>query len=214
MVKSISESYLALNETLHDDKNFGSRPDCGGLAVNLAKTLNRLRELEMCSSYLDYGCGKGNLVKHLASLYGKSLTIIGFDPAVKEWSQKPNQTFDFVSCLDVLEHVESKFINSALEEISDLTDKFAYIAIDLQPAVKTLKNGRNAHIMLAPFEWWSSKISEHFPTNVSFPVMHKKGFQQKAVFICAKEGVDLEYILLIASKLKADKIKMTGGLVK
>ena len=91
-----------------------------------------------------------------------SFLVHGYDPAVEEWSIQPNEIGYIVSCLDVLEHVEIQSIDAVLTNIKQLTRRFCYLVIDLQPAVKKLPDGRNAHILLAPPDWWSLKISQYF----------------------------------------------------
>ena len=78
---------------------------------------------------------------------------------------KPDQPADILSCLDVLEHIELTSIDDVLQDINNLTRHFCYLVIDLQPAVKTLADGRNAHILLAPPDWWVSKIAAFYLPN-------------------------------------------------
>ena len=214
MTASISDSYRDLNKSLHKDEKYGSRADAGGLAGNLPKALSRLNNLGVCSSYLDYGCGKGNLVKEIKRLLSSQLEVAGYDPSVEEFNELPSKRYDFVTCLDVLEHIEPQHITDTLKKLCDLTGEIAYIAIDLQPAVKKLSNGRNAHIMLAPPEWWTSKISEYYSYLVSFPVKHKEGFNQKIVFFATNKSENMELLFLTASKIKSYKLLMSGGLDK
>ena len=66
MVNPISEQQLALNRSLHEsDPDFGNRDSAAGLASRLPLALLRMHENNMCSSVLDYGTGKGLLVKRL-----------------------------------------------------------------------------------------------------------------------------------------------------
>ena len=46
--------------------------------------------------------------------------------------------------------------------------KFFFYAIDLIPANKKLSDGRNAHILLAPPDWWIQQITSKFSMNVCF----------------------------------------------
>ena len=73
------------------------------------------------------------------------IKIMGYDPAVDEWESKLDEPADILSCLDVLEHIEISSIDEVLNDIHKLTRRFCYLVIDLQPAVKTLSDGRNAH---------------------------------------------------------------------
>ena len=214
MPESISDSYLDLNKALHSDSNFGSRANCGGLATKLHIALLRLHEKGVCDAFIDYGCGKGNLVMNLRNIISSNITIDGYDPAIDQFNQKPTKSYDFLSCFDVLEHIEDKYIDNVLDHIRSLAKGIAYIAVDLQPAVKKLENGRNAHILLAPPDWWTTKIAQYFSSQISFPIKHSLGFNQKIVFFCSN-NIDLfEDMLFVCKKLKAYNISMMGGLSK
>ena len=34
------------------------------------------------------------------------MKVDGYDPAVEEWSLRPENKYDIITCLDVLEHIE------------------------------------------------------------------------------------------------------------
>lgn len=115
------------------------------------------------SSVLDYGTGKGGLVTLLKESHLlHDIDIQGFDPAVKEFVQRPDQSFDIITCIDVLEHIDRYAIEDVIKDIRSLLDGFLFFAIDLAPAKKILSDGRNAHITLAPADWWSQQISAQF----------------------------------------------------
>ena len=81
----------------------------------------------------------------------KLITVTGYDPAVEEYSVKPTKAVDILTCLDVLEHIEMSSIDAVLADIKQLTNKFCYLVIDLQPAVKKLAEGRKCpHSSSAP----------------------------------------------------------------
>ena len=115
------------------------------------------------NNFLDYGCGKNGLID-LLNKYDdfKAIKFAGYDPAVKQFSDKPKHSFDIVTCIDVLEHISRYEIQKTLTEIDELTNGFFFFAIDLIPAKKTLSDERNAHIMLAPADWWCQQISSQF----------------------------------------------------
>ena len=163
----ISKQQLELNKSLHGyDQSFGNRRDGSGFASLLPKALDRLHCQGMCDSLLDYGTGKGQLVERLRDEITNSIIIDGYDPAVEEWNNPPKRSYDIVTCLDVLEHVERNSLDAVLSDIASKTNKFCYLVIDLQPAVKTLRDGRNAHILLAPVTGGLPRfqgISHHLP---------------------------------------------------
>ena len=121
-----------------------------------------MNDFGACNSVLDYGTGKGKLVERLKRELPDSIKIMGYDPAVEEWKEKPNEPVDILVSLDVLEHIEMESIDAVLKDIARLTKNFCYLVIDLQPAIKKLADGRNAHILLAPPEWWVTRVSQLF----------------------------------------------------
>lgn len=212
MAQVISDEQLALNRELHaNNSDFGNRADGAGLAGNLGDAIKRLHEIGICNSVLDYGTGKGKMVESLRQKLPKSIEVAGYDPAVKSWEVKPNHAYDIVTCLDVLEHIEISYIGDVLKDIKALTRRFCYLVIDLQPAVKTLKDGRNAHILLAPSEWWVGRIAQLYSCQASFPIMHSRGIPQKLIIAATDEPTLLPIIYGFLTKLKLFDIAMSGG---
>ena len=108
---------------------------------------------------LDYGAGKGGTARWLASLY-PGIFIQQYDPSFNtpdEWCEIRNRCYDYVYSVDVLEHIEKSECvrkDGAIYWINSCTRTDAFLVIDLTPAKKTLKDGRNAHINLqSPDEW-------------------------------------------------------------
>ena len=108
---------------------------------------------QLCNSILDFGTGKGLLVHRLRDELGSKVNCFGYDPSVDEWSSSPAKA-DVVTCLDVLEHIELSDINDFIANPHSLTNNILFACIDHQLAVKTLSDRRNAHILLAPPDWW------------------------------------------------------------
>lgn len=114
-------------------------------------------------TFLDYGCGKNGLISLLKGCRDfSSIDFRSYDPAVAEYADKPKGSFDIVTCIDVMEHISRGEISQVLGEISGLTRGFFFFAIDLIPAEKCLDDRRNAHILLAPGDWWCQQISAQF----------------------------------------------------
>ena len=109
---------------------------------------------------LDYGCGKQTLAAAV------EFDVIGYDPFI-EGLDKPPAAADIVVCSDVMEHVEEFCVRGVLDHIQELTKQIAVFHIKIGPAIKTLPDGRNAHITQKPHEWWFKRIKERFiPGNV------------------------------------------------
>jgi len=214
MGEVISTAQRRLNAALHQtDNNFGNRGDGAGLARRLPTALKRMNELGICRSVLDYGTGKGALVRRLKDELPAEVQVEGYDPAMPDFSIKPQKPKDIVLCLDVLEHIEMSSIDAVLRDIHSLTNQFCYLVIDLQPAVKKLADGRNAHILLAPPEWWVSRVAQLFACQASFPVMHAAGEPQKLVIAACHNPKILPLMYGFLIKLKVFDFAMSGGIL-
>ena len=66
-------------------------------------------------SFLDYGCGKGNVVNGLKERYPDAL-VRGYDPGMPDFDKVPDssETYEFLLCTDVLEHIEPDRIDNPI----------------------------------------------------------------------------------------------------
>lgn len=105
---------------------------------------------------LDYGCGSQcNLAKNL-KLKAK-LTYQAYDPGVPRFSKAPVPA-QMVACIDVLEHIEPDYLACVLSDLQRLCEGVAFLSIHTGPAVKTLSDGRNAHLIQQPMMWWLPQL--------------------------------------------------------
>lgn len=146
----ITDEYRKLNSELHSqNKNYGT---VGALyAYDL---VNLLRELNT-QDVLDYGCGKGTLQQNLP------FTIHQYDPAISKHADLPSPA-DVVICTDVLEHIEPNLLPTVLQHLCDLTKRKCYVTACTREAKKTLPDGRNAHLIIQPKEWWIDQFLHYF----------------------------------------------------
>tara|TARA_S200002703_G_scaffold107486_1_gene93376 strand:+ start:2423 stop:2824 length:402 start_codon:yes stop_codon:yes gene_type:complete len=107
------------------------------------------------SDVLDYGCGKGTL----GAALGRE--IKEYDPAIPGKDERPVAA-DIVACTDVLEHIEPDCIDDVLDDLARVTKSVLFVTVCVVPAKKKLADGRNAHILLKPFDWWAGKLTERF----------------------------------------------------
>ncbi|MFN9123208.1 MAG: methyltransferase domain-containing protein [bacterium] len=148
---TISENYRDLNRQLHAENNaFGTSGRKWAVAVEFLHARFKI------SSVLDYGCGKQTLSSALPAL-----NIAGYDPAIPELSAKPASA-DLVVCGDVLEHIEPEYLDKVIEDLDDLSKKIAFIVVSTREAAKTLQDGRNAHLIVKPADWWVRKLESRF----------------------------------------------------
>jgi len=67
-----------------------------------------------------------------------------------------------VVCIDVLEHIEPECIDSVLDHLKDLTERILFVTICMTSSSQWMDDGRNAHLIQEPKEWWLPKIEERF----------------------------------------------------
>ncbi len=101
---------------------------------------------------LDYGCGRGTLAASVPTL-----KVIEYDPGIagKDGLPKPA---DMVVSTDVLEHIEPELLDGVLAHQYRLAGKGAYLVISLRLAREILADGRNAHLVVKPADWWLEKL--------------------------------------------------------
>lgn len=154
MFTTISKEYLNLQKNLH------LRSDYGTASIGMAPEVKKIFEENNFKSISDYGAGKCNLQKTLKQLGLEDFEYFPYDPAFIEYGE-PKEA-DLVCCIDVLEHVEEKYMDIVFDQLKNITKKLIFLTIALQPAGKILKDGRNAHITLKPDIWWLKFIKEKF----------------------------------------------------
>jgi len=158
----ISEGYREQQSALHEAVA-ETGITYGGAAVVyaplVAEVINKLEVTHL----LDYGCGsrlmlaaelKGCGIKH-------RLTYQAYDPCVPKYASPPVPA-QMVACIDVLEHIEEDRIDAVLDHLMELTEAVGVFTVNTGPALKTLADGRNAHILQRPAEWWLPRFMVRF----------------------------------------------------
>lgn len=146
--------YKEQQQKLHAKGNYGVTGDKqAGLINNIIHKLS-IKHL------LDYGCGSKALLRDVLSPPGE-FRYQAYDPMVDEYSSDPVPA-EMVVVQDVLEHIEPDFIEDVLDHLEQLTEVVIFATIFEGPAVKTLDDGRNAHLIQRPLEWWAPKFFERF----------------------------------------------------
>jgi len=154
MNQTISKSYLELQKELHKNPNYGVA------SIKFAPNVKKIIEDAKLNSISDYGAGKKNLQKTLNDLGLNNYDYYPYDPAFPEYG--PPKEADLVCCIDVLEHIEENFLDNVLNDLKKITKKFGFFTIHTGPAIKKLKDGRNAHLIQKPPSWWLPKMCERF----------------------------------------------------
>lgn len=140
---------------------------------HIIKLANRLNTRDI----LDYGCGKATLQKSFP------FPIQNYDPFIDEFKARPSPA-SIVCCTDVMEHIELECLNDVLDDIRNLTLAIAFFQIATRPAVKFLPDGRNAHLIQQPINWWLLRMLPYFN------ILHLDDI--KGGFICVGTPINKE----------------------
>lgn len=144
----ITESYRAEQAHLHEQPAYGSR------GFNWGFLVAGIGRIELCNSVLDYGCGKGTLVRTLSDA---RIKVEGYDPAMPRFASRPAPA-DLVACLDVLEHIEPDCLDAVLDDLAALTRKILFVAISTSKTKRVLRDGRNAHLIVEGAGFWRPRL--------------------------------------------------------
>lgn len=150
MSQFYSPEYAAIQTKFHID-----RPDYGTSGRHYADNIQKIAQKLNTRDILDYGCGKATLQKSIP------YPIQNYDPFIPEYAKRPVPA-DIVCCSDVMEHIEPDFVTDVLIDILRLTKQTAFFQIATGPASKFLPDGRNAHLIQKPCNFWLAQLMEHF----------------------------------------------------
>ena len=174
-----------------------------------ASGVSYLKEVSLVIDYLkpkvvlDYGCGKGALIKVLAERY-PHIKFYGYDPAILGMDNMPVDHADLVLNTDVLEHIPEDDLIQTIQKISKIS-KNVFFALDHCLAGAILPNGENAHCCIRPREWYVELICRYFPAVTSLD----SNFKWKSVVLTF--GVKAEFFNQYYQILQGDFCKKQGG---
>jgi FkbM family methyltransferase len=151
---TITEDYQRQQQKLHENPNYGIA------SVFFAPIVAEIIEKFNVKSLSDYGAGKQRLNKTLVKNGVFLQDYFPYDPAFPDYGM-PTPA-DLVCCIDVLEHIEPDLIDNVLVDLMKIVTKIGFFTIHLGPAAKILDDGRNAHLIQQPAEWWLKKMNNYF----------------------------------------------------
>ena len=149
----LTDSYKAQQQQLHENPAYGVSSLAYAPVVSMY--CNRLG----ITSLLDYGAGKMRLFENLK--VDHKMTLQAYDPGVPELSAAPIPC-QMVACIDVLEHIEPECLDDVLDDLARVTLEIGIFSVCTVAAHKTLPDGRNAHLIQQPLEWWLPKFWGRF----------------------------------------------------
>lgn len=155
MAELITEAYRDMQRQLHENPNYGVA------SVQYAPVVAQVVQQARITSLLDYGAGKGRLGETLKGLVPWPMTLHHYEPSRPDWAATP-QPNDFVTCIDVLEHIEPELLSNVLDDLQRVTLKLGFFTVHCGPAVKVLPDGRNAHLTQQPPRWWLQHFIDRF----------------------------------------------------
>lgn len=161
----ISDEYRDLQRAMHEN------PDYGVASLHYAPMVAKAMDSIAADELLDYGAGKGRLGVALQGLLRRPLRIHHYDPAIPEWSASP-QPCRFVACIDVLEHIEPALLDNVLDDLQRVSTGIGVFTVHTGPAMKMLPDGRNAHLIQQPPEWWLARFKARFDVVAVNPMPH------------------------------------------
>ena len=136
------------------------------------RTARHIVDLFKPERTLDVGCAKGFLVKALDEL---GVDAYGIDPSVYAVSNAhpdvgdkinldtaqsipyPDNTFDVVTCLDVMDHVPLKEVTKTLKELLRVSKEWVIIRVVTHNVEGDLDS---SHETIRGREWWTERIEK------------------------------------------------------
>lgn len=153
-------------------------------------------------SLLDVGSGRGSFIK-LASLFADTTAMdlenfhnlpirhINCDIAnMEKFSQvvedikKDVSYYDYVTCLDVLEHIEEAKIDGVLEALSRLGVHYLFAISNHSDVL----DGVELHLTQKPLGWWKERLSKFYHI-----LSTKTEYSERAMFFHCKTKHSMEF---------------------
>lgn len=148
----ISDEYRALNAAMHQ-----SDDSYGRMGSRYAEHIRAAAGRVGATSILDYGCGKHTLRQAMPEWSD----FREYDPALPGFNTRPVPA-DFVTCTDVMEHIEPEHLDAVLDDIQYLAIRGVFFVITMVPAAKPLPDGTNPHKICEQEYWWLPKLMQRW----------------------------------------------------
>ena len=148
-------------------KNWTGKP-----VLQHRKQIRSLVEQTGAKTALDYGCGKGRQFTWPLPLEAEAapgfrageffaqyigIPIIGYDPCVPEYAEKPTDRFDLVLCANVLGLVPDGDLPAVIDEVFAFSKKAVFVQLRMTPPTKPgkhLPDGSNGPSGNRDVEFW------------------------------------------------------------
>jgi len=121
----------------------------------------------------DVGAGTGRAGKKLAET-GLVVTLLDCCPEANETSLPCREVilwdlpsdlprFDWIYCVDVLEHIPTEYVEQTLRKMARITGKGGYLQVCCVPDNCGKMIGETLHLTVQPMDWWAKQIQAHWP---------------------------------------------------
>lgn len=154
----ISPEYRDQQRQMHETTLYGVA------SAEYAPMVAKVIDSHGVKTLLDYGAGSRlTLIRTINEkrLAKSAFNYIPYEPAIPQYAKAPEPA-EMVACIDVLEHIEPECLFEVLDDLKRLTLRVGLFTVSCVPAGKTLPDGRNAHLIQEPPEWWLPKITDRF----------------------------------------------------
>ena len=194
-----SEEYKNLL-TMHYEKN----PWANGNNNNNVKQLLASRIIDQYNpkSIFDFGCGQ-NIFLECVNKLKSNIETYGYDLGIPKYSEFGHKQYELLTSFDVLEHVETEYVDETLKQIDSRFTKYAHLEIATTPAKKSFGDfdyldmcpsfkNKNMHLTIKPSDWWLKKIEANMPNSTiekTYTEVHgtrKHLYTEVAVFVLKK----------------------------
>lgn len=153
----ISEAYRQQQIELHKD------PDYGYAGIVFAPVVATLINKFGLEEVLDYGAGKLGMFKALNGKIEHPVRMQAYEPASDDLELRlPPLPSQFVTCVNVLEHVEPEYLDAVFSDLQRVTKQVIFLTIGTKPARRLLPDGRNTHLTIKTPQWWLPRIMQRF----------------------------------------------------
>ncbi len=156
-------------------KVYRDYPNYCNREVRVELTREWVESYPKAKALLDVGCGRGEVLKMVEGL---GLMPHGCDVVVPEVLDSHRidliegahelpymaQSFDLVTCTDVMEHLLEEDVPAVLKELAAVARGPVLLAICHIPDKPGKYGPDTLHITVHPREWWEQKIRKHMST--------------------------------------------------
>ena len=144
--------------------------------------LNRLPVMDWLKVHnvktvLDAGCGSGRMLRSL-KIKDPSLEVAGMDIAENSidsrmkdifiqgclWDEADfDKNYDAIFCIDVLEHIPTKYVGDVLINLAEHTNKLLFLSASMQEDVFGAKLiNEPLHLTVRDVWWWTGMLNQLF----------------------------------------------------